>query len=112
LGEVVLMVRLLMLLLAAGSVVLLLAATCEPPVMDPSQDPELDASPPEQSACSDTCAEYERLGCEEAEPTEDGGECEDVCENAAESGWVLAKEQGCLERAQTCEEARGCPKRE
>lgn len=109
--------RLVFSLLVSFVVLLLVTANCEPLVPTPTDPTSVDSGPPPdveepdagESDCQRTCRKYERLTCKEAEDTPKGGSCEDVCENAAESGYVLAKEPGCAAESQTCDALRACP---
>jgi len=60
--------------------------------------------PVKYSTCERACARWAALGCIEGEPYE-GFTCVDVCERS------LAYEPlplVCIEKAETCEEARAC----
>lgn len=100
---------------------LLAASACvwEPePARDPSHDPDEwpppppdpEPVPPPEPPCQSTCDEWRRLECEEGDETDEGAACEVVCQNAAEHGFTLSRELGCMRAAQTCEAARDCPR--
>jgi hypothetical protein len=59
--------------------------------------------------CEAVCAAYRGLGCPEGLPTPRGHTCEEVCQNAAVHGIDLGGDvNGCIVRAETCEDVRGC----
>jgi len=74
--------------------VALAAAHCGPPSPP--------APTPTNATCADACATLERIGCEEAQPTDEGATCVEVCENAGDL--PLA----CLAGADSCVDAEAC----
>jgi hypothetical protein len=80
-------------LLDVGSVALLMAlcgARCSVPV-----DPE---EPVPAADCGTACSNLEALSCPEAEPTEDGASCAEVCANGMAERYDL----GCLGELLDC----------
>lgn len=57
--------------------------------------------------CERACATLARLGCDEAEPTTDGGTCVDVCWNAESSGYYTMR-PACVAEIETCAEMDEC----
>lgn len=77
--------------------VLLLGARCHP-----ADEPE----PSAPCTCESACARLREMRCAEAEPTDLGETCEDICGNAAQSRAPLPVE--CLATARSCSEAAQC----
>jgi hypothetical protein len=64
--------------------------------------------PPEtQVTCAEVCQHWEKLGCEEAEPTPNGGTCEDVCLNVQESG-IISWDLDCRAEIASCDQVDSC----
>lgn len=61
--------------------VIALAESCSTSV--PPENPQ-----PEQSACERACLRMEELGCEEAQPDEDGTSCAVICEETQKAGLI------------------------
>lgn len=57
--------------------------------------------------CADVCANYARLRCVAAKPTEAGDSCEAVCERVQGSG-IVAFDLGCRAQAASCTAADAC----
>ena len=89
---------------------LLLAAAlssgfCQPQPGPPPGPAPLDGS---VTACSASCSKYRELGCEEGKPTAKGHTCEEVCNNAAESGIDLGGPADCIAAAKDCASVEKC----
>ena len=59
------------------------------------------------ATCADACKRLGELGCSAAKPTPRGKTCEEVCENAEQSGLALWG-TACMVRATSCAEADTC----
>lgn len=62
---------------------------------------------PELSACDRACRRMEVLGCEEAQPDEEGSTCVEVCENVEKQGFFSLNPE-CRARKNSCEEMEQC----
>jgi hypothetical protein len=61
----------------------------------------------EDDACARACGRLAALGCPEAEPTDAGATCVEVCRNAEASG-VVTLEPDCVADAATCDDIDRC----
>lgn len=59
------------------------------------------------ATCESSCDNLRALECPEAEPTEEGATCEDVCRNSVASGYSRI-DLACLTRAPSCDLAEEC----
>ena len=57
---------------------------------------------PEPTPCERACAHWERLGCEVAEPDEEGNSCTFICEETQKGGLIDLKPE-------LAEESQSCP---
>jgi hypothetical protein len=58
-------------------------------------------------ACERACRRLAELGCSEAQPTQCGVSCVDVCENVEGSG-ILSLDPECVARIHSCAEVDAC----
>lgn len=86
----------------AGLAALLLAG-CHTTAPAPTVEP-IDAGEP----CQTACTRYRQFGCDEGKPTPEGHACEEVCNNAASHGILLAGPGACSAAADGCEAIRKC----
>jgi len=97
-------------LLGLVALTALLGAHCERPAPAPDPSPvpaPSDAGPaPGPVTCDDVCTRLAALGCPEAQPTEAGASCAEVCENMIAGGVGYPLE--CVGRAGSCAEAERC----
>lgn len=83
---------------------LTLGAQCDlRPTPGPSPAPDVYAPPVPPADCARACNRLAELGCEEAEPTDGGASCAEVCRNAAEHLDLV-----CVARAAACSEVDEC----
>lgn len=83
---------------------LALGAQCDlRPTPAPSPAPDVYAPPVPPADCERACNRLAELGCEEAEPTDGGASCAEVCANAAEH-----LDLDCVVRVATCAEVDEC----
>lgn len=92
-------------LFAALTLALLtLGAQCDlRPTPGPSPAPDVYVPPVPPADCQRACARLAELGCEEAEPTDAGASCFDVCANAR-----AHLDLDCVTRVATCAEVGSC----
>jgi len=57
--------------------------------------------------CERGCLRLAELGCEEAEPTDEGASCVDVCRNVEDSGAVTLEPE-CVAQIAQCEDVDAC----
>lgn len=57
--------------------------------------------------CERACQRLAALGCEEAQPTDDGASCVDVCSNVEGSGAVTLDPE-CVVQIAQCEDIDAC----
>lgn len=79
------------------------------PTLDPNADPWADPDEPGLSvAARKVCGRLRALKCQEGKLTAEGASCERVLDNATKEGIDLIGDVACVERATSCEQARGC----
>jgi hypothetical protein len=92
-----------LLILAAMS-----ASMCQPaPAPPPKPAPVVEVVEVPLTVCEAACATWTRLGCQEAEPTDAGDNCVELCVAIQESG-VITLSPDCVADAGTCDAAREC----
>jgi len=64
-------------------------------------------APPVADPCERACGRLADLGCPEAEPTEDGASCVEVCRNVQDSG-AVSLDPECVTQLARCEDVDGC----
>jgi hypothetical protein len=57
--------------------------------------------------CERACLRLAELGCEEAQPTDDGASCVDVCRNVEDSG-AVSLDPECVVQIAQCEDVDAC----
>jgi hypothetical protein len=64
-------------------------------------------APTSEAPCAQACENMERLGCEEAQPDEEGATCVQVCE-AVEEGGEFSLNPECRAEKTSCEAMTEC----
>ncbi len=90
----------------------LLAAECQQPAPEPRPAPPPDPAPPPPPpdptvGCAEACTHLRELRCPQAQPTEAGASCEQVCANVNASGTLLLDTK-CVVQASSCDAADRC----
>lgn len=91
---------------------LLVAAQCDvkpappPPLPPPAPIPTPDQEEPPPD-CDTACRRLHAMGCPEAELTDAGATCVEVCDNVQASG-TIAYPVACVSGAHSCAEAEAC----
>jgi hypothetical protein len=66
-----------------------------------SSIPPVPLTPGTTATCAQACQHRRELGCASAQPTQQGGTCEAVCENAETSGYT-SENPSCLAQVKSC----------
>ena len=74
------------------------------PAPNPSAEPD---AGPELDPCERACQRLTELGCEEAEPTEGGASCVEVCRNVEDSG-AVSLDPDCVAQLAACADIDAC----
>lgn len=101
--------KLVLAVLMFAPVVMACGACRETPVTPPeSADGGAGGAPPVVlEPCELACQRLAELGCPEAEPTDDGASCVDVCRNVQDSE-AVSLEPECVAKLLRCEDLDGC----
>lgn len=93
---------------ATGALLALFISACSPPaILRPPENHNAPLPTGTAEDCHAACETGRKLHCLYAEPTPEGGSCEDVCNNTETSGYA-SMNPGCLKAITACEQEVDC----